>query len=277
MIPRSILEGMVSTHKRYKTDNFPVLRSCIGRGEHLFHVRLYADRGGFLSVQYGIMRMRVVLGFIEAKTVVIDAVIRTDDTLDYLSVICSSPASPALFSGIVNKAAPRAIIEEISTARAEDYLMTGAVRDMSAHGIPLASAARTVNESRRILLSLLLEYRALLAEYDATLDSSRTPHALPKGIDCSVPFLIFELDGKICGIPAFQVLGITPGGFETKLLRLKKTYGEGILACTDVLCVKEVNVPLCEFKARLQRGYYAVSLPLAEGDFFFTLVVPSLL
>lgn len=276
-MPRSILEEMVSTHKRYKTDNFPVLRSCVNRGEHLFHVRLYADRGGFLSVKYGIMRMRVVLGFIEAKTVVIDAVIRTDESLDYLSVICSSPAHPARFSAIINKAAPRAIIEEISTSRAEEYLSSGAVRDVFAHGIPLANAARTVNESRRILLSLLLEYRALLAEYDATLDSSRTPHSLPKGIDYSMPFLIFEMEGRICGIPAFQVLAITPGGFETKLLRLKKSFGEGFLSCSDVLCVKEVNVPLCEFRARQQRGYYTVSMPLAEGDFSFTLVVPSLL
>ena len=92
---------MVSTHKCYRTDNFPVLRHCANRGESLYHVRLYADRGGFLTPRFGVMRMKVLLGFIESKTTVIDAVIKTDENLDYLSVICSSPAKPLLFSRVI--------------------------------------------------------------------------------------------------------------------------------------------------------------------------------
>ncbi len=268
---------MVSTHKCYRTDNFPVLRHCANRGESLYHVRLYADRGGFLTPRFGVMRMKVLLGFIESKTTVIDAVIKTDENLDYLSVICSSPAKPLLFSRILRKAAPRAIVEEISGSTAEAYLASGAVREVSSHGIPNARAAQTVNDSRRILLSLLLEYRALLAEYDASLDHAGPPRKLPRDAEGTIPFLIFELDGRICGVPAFQVLGISAGGYEMKLLRLSKAYGEGILVCSDVICIKEINVPSCEFRERVSRGYYAVRAALAEGFFDFTLIVPALI
>lgn len=269
---------MVSTQKRYKFDNFPVLRACVDRGERLYHVRLYSDREGFRTAQVGLTRMRVILAFIESKTTVIDGMIEADDTLDYLSVICSSPASPELFSSIINRAAPRSILEEVSIKRAEEYLSNGAVRDTGVRRmIPHGGIIKTVNESRRILLGLLLEYRALLAEYEhAAVPSIRSGSNLNHA-DFSIPFLIFELEGRVCGVPSYQVLGMSQGGYDMTLLRLKKEFGEGSIVCSEVLCVKEVNVPACEFLERRKRGYYEVRTPLAEGDFRFTLLVPSLL
>lgn len=269
---------MVSTQKRYKSDNFPVLRSCIDRGERLYHVRLYADRDGFLSQRFGEARMRMILAFIESKTTVIDGMVQSDDSLDYLSVICSSPACPSLFSAILNRAAPRAIIEEISRFRAEEYLANGAVRDTSVKRmIPHAGMVKGVHDSKRILLGLLLEYRALLAEYDRSAVPAFRPSPDSKNSDFSLPFLIFELEGRICGVPAYQVLGISRGGYDTTLLRLKKEYGEASLVCSEALCVKEVNVPSCEFLERRKRGYYEIRSPLNEGEFRFTLLVPSLI
>ncbi len=248
------------------------------RGERLYQVRLYAEREGFLSPEYGLMRVRMVLGFIESKTTVIDAIVKTEESLDYLAVLCASPASPALFSRVMRDAVPKAIIEEISTRGAEEYLAKEAVRDPAmSQAIPFAGAVKTVNDSRRILLGLLLEYRALLAEYDLAAERAVPSCRGTHGGDCSLPFLFFELDGKICGLPAFQVLEMTRGGYDAKLLRLKKNYGEGILACSEVLCIKEIDVPSCAFTERRKRGYYGVRAPLKDGDFCFTLVVPSLI
>lgn len=269
---------MVSTQKKYKFDNFPVLRACADRGERLYHVRLYADRESFRTPQAGLTRMRVILAFIESKTTVIDGMIEVDDTLDYLSVICSSPASPRLFSAIVNRAAPRAIIEEISKNRAEEYLSNGAVRDTGVRRmIPHAGMIRNVNESRRILLGLLLEYRALLSEYEHSAMPPIRSGCKADNADFSIPFVIFELEGRVCGVPAYQVLGMNQGGYGMTMLQLKKEFGEGSIVCSEVLCVTEVNVPACEFLERRKRGYYEVRVPLAEGEFRFTLLVPSLL
>ncbi len=269
---------MVSTLKRYKFDNFPVLRASVARGERLYNVRLYADRAAFVSVQSSLSRMRVILAFIESKTTVIDGLIEADESLDYLSVLCSSPAPPPLFSRIVNRAAPRAVIEEISVKRAEEHLANGAVRESGARRtIPHSGIIQNVNESRRILLGLLLEYRALLAECEHTAVPRITAAKHLANADFSIPFLLFELEGRVCGIPAYQVIGLAQGGYDTTQLRVATGSGERVITCSEVLCVKEINVPLCEFTERRKRGYYAVRSPLAEGELRFTLVVPSLL
>ncbi len=273
----SILKSMVSTNKRYKSDNFPVLHNANSRGECLYQVRLYADRPSFVSAQSGMLRMQVLLGFIEARATVIDAVIKTQGNLHYLSIICSSVARPPAFSLILKKTVPRAIIEEISRTHAEECIAARAVRDEVWNAIPHSSAVRNVHESRRILLALLLEYRALLAECSTALPERRETAGIAPASDFSIPFLFFEQDGSICAIPDFQVEQISPGGNGSHILHLQHGYGSRVIVCSDLVCIKEIDIVACKFLEKKTRGYYRISTKVTGGNFDFTIVVPSFL
>jgi len=268
---------MVSTIKRYKSDNFPVLHNANSRGECLYQVRLYADRPSFVSAQSGILRMQVLLGFIEARATVIDAVIKTEGNLHYLSIICSSVARPLAFSLILKKTVPRAIIEEISRTRAEEFIAARAVRDEVWNAIPHSNAVRSVHESRRILLALLLEYRALLAECSTALPDRRETAGIAPASDFSIPFLFFEQDGSICAIPDFQVEQISPGGNGSHILHLQHGYGSRVIVCSDLVCIKEIDIVACKFLEKKSRGYYRISTKVTGGNFDFTIIVPSFL
>lgn len=273
----SILESMVSTQKRYISDNFPILQNANLRGENLYHLRLYAERAAFQSQESGLLRMQVLLGFIEARSAVIDAVIKSEGTLHYLSVICSSMATPHDFSQIVKRTIPRAIIEQMDKKSAEECISSRAVRDEVWNVIPHANSIRTVNESRRILLALLLEYRSLLAEYNTVIPAHQNLRRTYSSPDFSIPFLIFEQNGSICGIPEFQIEHISPGGNGSHILQLHHSYGHRMIIANDLLCMKEIDIVTCAFLDKIRKGYYHVSTTVTGGKFDFTLLVPSFL
>lgn len=268
---------MVSTEKRYTSDNFPVLRGAALRGEYLYHIRLYSERAAFQSTEAGLIRMRMLLGFIEARAVVIDAIIRTEGTLHYLSVICSSFARPESFSLIMKRTVPLAIIEEIEQSHAEEWITLRAVRNETWNVIPFSGAVRTVNESRRILVSLLLEYRALLAEYNSVMPASGSMKRMHQNSGLSINFLLFDQKGSICAIPDFQVLGTTGGSNGTSIIELQHEYVQRLIICDDLICIKEIQVTDLEFKTKKMRGYYSVQAPVESGQFGFTLIVPAFL
>ena len=268
---------MVSTEKRYKSNNFPVLRGAAIRGEYLYHIRLYSERAAFQSAEAGLLRMRMLLGFIEARAVVIDAIIRTEGTLHYLSVICSSYARPESFSQIMKRTVPLAIIEEIDSLHAEEWITLRSVRNESWNVIPFSGAVRTVNESRRILVSLLLEYRALLAEYNSVMPVSSSVRRIHTNGGLSVNFLLFDQNGSICAIPDYQVLRTSGGSNGSSILELQHEYGQRLIICDDLICIKEIQVTDLEFKSKKTRGYYSVIAPAISGPFGFTLIVPAFL
>lgn len=268
---------MVSTEKQYKTDNFPILRNANLRGEHLYQVRLYTEWAAFLSPQSGNMRMKVLLAFIEARAAVIDAIIKTDGTLHYLCVVCSSVAGPTMFSGILKHTVPRAIIEELDTRHAEELIASRAVRDETWNVIPLAGAIHTVHESRRLLLALLLEYRALLAEYNAVLPSPDLYRRSANRAEFSIPVLLFEQDGLICGVPDFQIESVSPGANGSQIINLVHGVGQRIVIADELICIKELDIISCSFLGKHSRGYYKISTAVTGGTFDFTLIVPSFL
>jgi hypothetical protein len=275
---------MVSTIKRYKSDNFPVLHNAHMRGENLYQLRMYSDRARYVSVHSGFLRMQVLLGFIEARAVVIDAVISSQGSLQYLTLICSSVALPGEFSRIMAKTAPQAVIEEISQAQAEECIAARAVRDDLALSIPFAGAVSTIHESRFILLSLLLEYRALLTEYGLFVSERDTALRNPDPVGASgkhqelcIPFLFFEQDGIFCAVPEFQIEKISPGGNGAHIIELRHSFAPRVLVCSDLVCIKEIDVLFCQFQSRKSRGYYQVSVPVTGGSFDFTMIIPSFL
>lgn len=268
---------MVSTEKRYAHDNLSALRGATLRGEYLYHVRLYSERAQFQSEAAGVLRVRMLLGFIEARSVVIDAMIKTEGTLHYLSVVCSSWADPASFSRIMKLTASQAVIEEIDKKNAEAWICARATRAEPWGGIPFAGAVRTVNESRRILISLLLEYRALLAEYFSVLPSEHGVSRSRDGNALAVSFLLFEQNGSLCGVPDFQTAGVSGGSNGSCIIQLQRDFGQRLLVCDDLICMKELRVTDIAFTSKRARGYYSVEAPTAGGPFGFTLVVPSFL
>lgn len=278
---------MVSTEKCYNFDNTPVLHGAVGRGEYLYQVRVYMQRASFLASSAGNMRLRVLLGFIEARAVVIDAVIKSEDTLHYLSVVCASSACPTVFSEIMRKTAPTAIIEQMERWQAEESVSARMVRDESWSTIPYAPVVHVVHESRRFLISLLLEYRALLCDVrNRGTSVSRREADVPRpGPSFVTPVLLFESGGDIFGIPEFQVERISEGANGSFIIQLQHEYGQRLLVCEDLLVVREINVLECAFVERARPGAYVVCLPSGksangeepETSGRFNLVIPALM
>jgi hypothetical protein len=268
---------MVSTEKCYASDNFPALHQAVLREEYLYQVRLYSERAAFLPAESGMLRMRILLGFIEAKAAVIDAVIKTDGTLHYLSVICASSAHPLLFSRIMKRIVPNAIIEEIQSAHAEERVATRSVREEAWGGIPRAKEALGVNESKRFLYTLLLEYRALLTECAEAMRQAPSESRTHNQTSYTAQILVFESGGTICGIPDFQVERITAGANGSHILELMGSYAKRILIAEELVCYKEIDIIDTRFIVKAQRGFYRVSTRVTGGDFTFNLVIPSFL
>jgi hypothetical protein len=269
---------MVSTEKCYKSDNFPTLHQAILRDEYLYQVRLYAERAAFLSVESGALRMRVLLGLIEAKATVIDAVIKADGQLHYLSVICASGAKPTLFSAILKRIAPRAIIEEIRRNLAEERVATRAVRDETWAGIPHSREILGLNESKRFLYTLLLEYRALLLECtEATSSSTRESGGIRDKTEYVARILLFETAGCLCGIPDFQVERILPGSNGSHIIQLAQSYGKRVIVVDELVSYRDIDVVSCRFTEKTSRGYYRVDARTDDRDFSFNMVIPALI
>lgn len=269
---------MVSTEKYYTIDNFPALNTAIVRGEYLYQVRLYEERLSFQSAHSGNMRMRMLLGFIEAKAVVVDALIKTEGNLQYLSVLCSSPASPQLFSKILNSISRRIIIEELERSRAEVFLSTRDQIQYSQASIPFSKTIQSVNESKKILFSLLLEYRALLAEFASTMPfESKTTRSIRTSMDFTIPFIVFEKENSVCAIPEFQVKSFVKNDDGTFSINCHDQWNKRIILSDDILCIKELDITRLGILEKESKGFYSARSPITEGDFLFTLVIPSFL
>jgi hypothetical protein len=268
---------MVSIENCYETDNFPVFYAAASRNEFLYHVRVYRDSSPFQSMEAGATRMRMLLGFIEARVTVIDAVIKSDKTLQYLSVLCSTTAGPLLFSSIMRKTAPGAVIEEVSEHVAEDYIAHRAVHEHSGTGIPFSSVIRRVHESRNVLLSLLIEYRALVSEFAPVSDHAVTGSRGGINREYAVSFLLFEQGGSVCAMPDFQIEKISSGANGSSILQIGSLYGKRLIICDELLFIKEIDILQCTFSGKSRAGYYRIAVPVTGGTFECNLVVPSFL
>lgn len=242
---------------------------------------MYSERAPYMSKEAGIIRMRVLLGFIESRSIVIDAAVQTEGTLHYLSIVCASGASPELFSRIMNKTAPGAIIEQLTSEQTRQVITSSVLHKDTPLGIPHALPVKNVMESRTQLLSLLLEYRALLAECRSFIDSTdqmTDSDEIHTGASrFNIPFVFFDIEGVVHGIPEFQIESLDSGPAGRHVVRVAYTYGPRVILCDDILTVSDINVGSCQIVRKVQRGYYEA---LPEKDQFsgkFILIVPSFL
>lgn len=272
---------MVSTEKCYKTNNFSVLENVQNNGEWLYRVSVYAQRAPYLTATAGAIRMRVLLGFIESRSVVIDATVQSEGTLQYLSVICASGADPLRFSRIMAKTAPGAILEQLSSEKTREYVTSSALRTENILPIPRSNSMKRVMESRTVLLSLLLEYRALLAECTGFTESEKqgnsTLEVSEKNTNLSIPFLFFEIDGIVHGIPEFQIDSMDIGGSGQHIIRVQYTFGPRIILCDDILTIQDVDIVQCHIVKKIEKGFYEARVETANKAEKFVLVVPSFL
>lgn len=271
---------MVSTEKCYATDNSPILTASRNRGEYLYRVRVYMERARFLSPQAGNTRLRVLLGFIESRTAVIDATIRHDGLLHYLSVLCSSRAPAPVFSAIMKKTAPRAIVEEVSPREFSDSLTGTAMYTGSWGVIPYALPVTMVQESRNILISLLLEYRALTAELRHIGDGMSVPSGtVQEGRNTSLKtsFLIFEKDSRILAIPEFHIERVSSGANGSSILHISKTAGQRLFIADDLLMVRDFEVLTASVGQKVEKGIYNVHFASPDYQEALCLVIPSFL
>jgi len=270
---------MVSTEKRYPGNNFPPLYDAVRRGDTLYQIRVYRDRAVFQSSRAGLVRMRVLLACIEARAVVIDAIIKDDGALQYLSVICASPARPEVLSPILRKVVPGSIVEEIDRTNAEERVSVYSVRESPSDIIPFSREIGSVHASRDLLHTLLLEHRALLAEYRSVVrDEPAFAASRPAGrpVACLAQLLFFQREDTVCAIPAFQVEKVASGANGASLIHVRHEYGQRVIVASDLLFLKDVNLQDCELFSRESTGFYRARVAQSGLD-GFCLVVPSFL
>lgn len=271
---------MVSTERLYFTDNNLPFRRAQDRGEYFYIVRIFSEQAPYLSKEIGLQRMKVLLGFLEARCVVLDAIIKNDNFINYLSFICSSQADPMNFSRIMKKNAPQCLIEQIDSKKNRISISKHFLVNEQTP-IPYSKPIMALNESKKIILSLLLEYRALYTEYSvskSTKDSlffsrlSQTSNLSP----FSVSFLFFEKDGMRMGLPEFQIKQIYPGANGAYFVEPFNLYGNRIIQCSELLPIREINIPTCTFLEKKDKGFYRVISKTKDNkELEFILIVPS--
>ncbi len=225
--------------------------------------------------------MRVLLGFIESRSIVVDATVQNDGNLHYLSIICASGAAPELFSRIMHKTAPQAIVEEITPDLGRQYITISVLHKTRNIPVPHSRPLQKVFESRSQLLSLLLEYRALLAEcrsFVNTTDQLSDSDEVHDGESrFTIPFVFFETDGIVHGIPEFQVEAIDIGIAGQHLIKVAYAFGPRMILCDDILTVSDINIVTCRIDRKIRRGYYETLPGKGREAEKFVLVVPSFL
>lgn len=277
----SILVEMVSTKKLYETDNFPVFEYAQSCSEWFYKVSAYNRRAPYLSREAGNTRMRVLLGFIESRSAVLDAVVQSDESLHYLSILCASGANPERFSKIMRTYAPGVIIEQITGDQARQLLTASTLRRDQTIPIPHSSKVSVLKESRTQLLTILLEYRALLAECRSFVEETE-PHigytqSTGSAPSFTVPFIFFDVNGTVHGIPEFQVQTIESGAGGQHIIHVANPFGPRLITCNDILTVTDIDAVNSRIIRKIRKGYYEMSPAVENGGEQFVLVIPSFL
>lgn len=277
------------------------------RNDYFYLLRVYKNRPPFVSARYMSVAMRAILGFFELSSAVLHAVVKNDGDVFYLEILCASPAASAFFSAVVRRSVPSAVVESLEAGDAVAFVERSR-RSAAAPCIPNVGMLRSVRRPKTALLGLLLEYRAFEVSVRGVSSSGSTVAAANPGANPCVrsgaygaarcnatAFVFFEKDGRLCGIPAFQVSGFgdenekNGGDAPRDGKRNRALYCETqagavkTIPCEGVLFVEEVDVFSCSVVEKISGGLFRASadtLSHREGRrrrIDFVLVVPDFL
>ncbi|UTC67504.1 MULTISPECIES: hypothetical protein [unclassified Treponema] len=280
---------MVSVYRQYENSNFSVLTNSLLRREFLYGLKFFAVQENFMSEQGAVLRMRISLACVEARAVVIDAYIQTDGSLSYLFVLCSSILAPQIFSEAVKSILPNAVIEEFYKAQAEGYLESAVKEALAKKPIPFSFSPELSSESKNLLISLLIENKAVLLENKKGGLLERCLKQKSKGLlneaseirkyssaDLDLNVLLFQKEDMILSVPVFQVKKVDKDVFQKRFIQILPEYGGKKIYVDDVFCIKNVNLSKVNFTKRLKHGVYEITSPGSQEVMEFNLLVPAM-
>ncbi len=281
---------MAFVYRQYENSNSSVLENSITRGDYLYGLKFLNSNPNFVNEQGLILRMRISLACIEAKAVVIDAYIQTDKNLTYLFVLCSSPLNKKNFSSIVKKNLPSVITEEFITPQAREYIQNASEKALLEQNASLFSSTKPSDKTKEFLLSVLIEYKAILAEssnagllkscankkrQDFLIGFSNENKALMENLNTEIIF--FETNKKIVCLPVFQIQKIDKDVFQKKYIKVFSVYGGKKIFVDDVFFIKTIDLSNTKFEKKIEKGIYQISVKAEEKPLSFNLLVPPLM
>lgn len=187
---------MIKTVKSLEKNNFQTLTWSLNRGLFIYRLQLYSSRESYLATDLIPLRINVITSIIECKCCVINVKSCYDENFYRLDIICSSELSPEVFSSRLDKIIPGLVIEELKNSGAVSVLE----KQMSGNFCNHNRLLLEIKESRNILVTLLLEHKALIF----SINQSPCKSGFTKGF-FMVPFIFFYYKKLLCGIPEFMV------------------------------------------------------------------------
>lgn len=281
---------MASVYRQYENSNFSVLANSLLRGEFLYGIKLFAVQQSFMSEQGSVLRMRVSLACIEAGAVVIDAYVQVDGNISYLFVLCSSFLSPDIFSKTVTAILPQAEIDCFYKNQAETYLMTSSEQHLTQKPIPFFAESNINSDANNLLISLLIEYKAILLDNKKTgllaaCLQNKNRSLLAEAIeirkyssaDLNLNIMLFQKDGLILALPVFQIKKIDKDVFQKKYIQILPEYGGEKIYVEDIFLLKKIDLSKASFLKKIDKGIYEIEIQSIPGKFKFNFVVPMLM
>lgn len=280
---------MPLVYRQYENSNSSVLQNSLLRGEFLYRIKLYSVQQDFMNEQGAVLRLRVSLACVEAGAVVIDAYIQIDGKFAYLFVLCSSFLSPNIFSQAIKKKLPQASIEECCKNKAEIYLRSPDVHLVDKDDISSTSTKDILFESNKLLISLLIEYKAFMIETKKLSLLARCEHKRKHGllseaieknkyqnVDLKIDVVMFQKDSMILALPIYQVEKIDKDIFQKRYIKILSDYGGQKIFIDDVYLLKKIDLTKVEFLHKIETGIYEVEVQGNIEKLRLNFLVPSM-
>lgn len=187
---------MIETVKSAKNNNFQTLTWSLNKGLFIYRLQLYSSRESYLPVDLIPLKITVITSLIECKCCVINVKSCFDGDFYQLNIICSSEFPPEVFSNRLGKNVPGLVIEELKNTGVVSILE----KQMAGKSFACNSLVREIKESRNILVTLLIEHKALVF----SINQSPCKINFSTGV-FMIPFVFFYYRGLLCGIPDFMI------------------------------------------------------------------------
>ncbi len=280
---------MACVYRQYENSNSSVLENSITRGDSLYGLKLLNSSPNFTNEQGSILRMRISLACIEAKAIVIDAYIQTDNNLTYLFILCSSPLEEKKFAKVIKNNLPKVIIEKFLSPQAKEYIQNASEKKLLEKNSLLFSSIEKTDKTREFLLSILIEYKALLLDnsrgglLNSCINKKREEFFVEfsninkNAIEnLNMELIFFEKNKKILCVPVFQIHKIDKDVFQKKYIEIFPVYGGKKIFIDDVFFIKTINISDTRFCKKIEKGIYQISVTSKNKELSFNLLIPPL-